>query len=650
MSSLKKQVNAIPEVFAAATFAEIKKSLLDWLSGQDEFKDYDFEGSRLNVLVDLLAYNTLYIQQFSNAALYESFIRTARLRSSVVQSAQDLGYFPASKTAASTTLMVEASNKLNPSQFTIPRGTKFLATVEDRSVEPFTFVTTADATVQRNSFNDRYEFRLDVAQGRLIRTELMFDPDVSILVRDQNMDRSRVKLWVNGAEWKDWTNDPITTLGSTSTVFYMRETIDGHTEFYFGEGESTVAEAGGVIEANYIGGLKPTKDATIVIEYLRTDGEKANGSENFTYADTLQYVVINDIVENIDDSADYVGAIGGGEPEDIERIRELAPVKREAQRRCVTASDYETTVSSRFGSVVQAIQCFTDNDKPGYAFIAIKPKQGLRLTSVQREDMSNYLKKYNLAPITPSIISPNYLFLTHNIKVTYAVNKLSESEQWLEGKVLDSIDRYYIDEVETFNKSFAKSRMLTYVDNADISIIGSQAEIGMVREIDNFYKTPSAGIKYYNQIVPKTIISNEFGYIPKDVSETNPQYNVRYASTAPDSSEKRIAKIVVGPFRPGDIESKFPIYTGTDFVKMPVPAGSKQTNYYVVGEVQHAADIITWDLGAINADSSKFTVATIELSAAPTEANIFTRDGSLIVFENDLRPQYTKIKMEPIVQ
>lgn len=650
MSSLKKQVNAIPEVFAAATFDEIKKELIDWLSGQKEFLDYDFTGSRINVLLDMLSYNTLYIQQFSNAALYESFIRTANLRSSVVQSAQDLGYFPASKSAANTTIVVKASNKLNPSQFTIPRGTKFLATVADRSVEPFTFVTTADATVQKNSTDNNYDFILNVAQGRLVRTELLFDPDVSILIRDPNMDRSRVKLWVNGAEWKDWTNDPITTLGSTSTVFYMRETIDGHTEFYFGEGEQSISEAGGILEANYIGGLKPTKDSTIVIEYLRTDGEKANGALNFTYADTLQYVVIEKIVENIDDSKDYVGAVGGGEPEDIERIRELAPVKREAQRRCVTASDYESTLSARFGSVIQAIQCFTDNDKPGYAFVAIKPKQGLRLTSVQREDMANYLKKYNLAPITPSIISPNYLFLTHKIKVTYALNKLTESEQWLEGQVLDAIDRYYINEVEVFNKSFAKSRMLTYVDNADISVIGSQAEIGMVREIDNFHKTPSAGIKYYNQIAPRSVISNEFGFIPVDVSEEKPLYMVRYASTTPDNTEKRVAKIVVGPFKPGDVESKYPVYTGNDFEKMPVEAGSKQTNYYVIGEVQHAADIIRWDLEAINLPSSQFTVATIELEASPTEANIFTKDGSLIVFENDLRPQYTKIKMEPIVQ
>ncbi|QPI13960.1 baseplate wedge subunit [Serratia phage 4S] len=642
-TSLKKQVNAIPDVFAAATFPEIKKALIDWLSGQEEFKDYDFLGSRLNVLVDLLAYNTLYIQQFSNSALYESFIYTANLRSSVVQAAQDLGYYPSSKTAAYTTLMVTCTNKLTPSQFTIPRGTKFLATVADRTVQPFTFVTMSDATVQKNAHNDEYVFRLDVAQGRLVRTELLFDKEQPIIIRDTNIDRFRVKVWVNGAEWKDWTNDPITTLGPTSTVFYQRETIDGHTEIYFGEGESSVSEAGGVIEANYIGGLKPTKDDVIVIEYLRTDGEKANGSESFTYADTLQYVVVQNIVENLDDSKDYVGAIGGGEPEDIERIRELAPVKREAQRRCVTASDYETTVSSRFGSIVQAIQCFTDNEKPGYAFIAIKPKQGLRLTSVQREDIANYLKKYNLAPITPSIISPNYLFLTHNIKVTYSVNKLAESEQWLEGKVIDAIDKYYINEVETFNKSFAKSRMLTYVDNADISIIGSQAEIGMVREVDNFFKTPSAGIKYYNQIAPGSVISNEFGFI-----RTNGDtYNVRYASTKPDTSEKRIAKIVVGPFMAGDVVN-MQAYTGTDFEKMP-GALEDQKYYYVVGEVQHAADYIYWDLGALDLKSDRFNVASIELSANPMEANIFTRDGSLIVFENDLRPQYTKIKMEPIV-
>lgn len=638
---LTRKVNAIPEVFAGATFDEIKKNLIDWLRGQDEFQDYDFTGSRINVLVDLLAYNTLYTQQFSNAAVYESFIRTANLRSSVVQSAQDMGYFPSSKSAASTTLLLTCSHKLSEAFIRIPRGTKFLATAKEGPTEPYSFVVMEDVVAVKDK-NNQYLPIVSLAQGRIVRTELLYDYKVPILIRDKHIDRQRVRLWVDGAEWTDWTNKSMVHAGSTSHIFYMRETIDGHTEFFFGEGESSPSVAGGVLESNYVGGLRPVNDSSIVIEYLRTDGEKANGAKDFTYADTLQYITVEKITENFNNDKDYVGADGGGDPEDIERIRELAPVKREAQMRCVTASDYESFVSARFGSIVQAVQCFTEKDKYGYAFIAIKPKTGLRLTSVQREDIQNYLADFNVAPITPSVISPNYLFLKHKIKVTYALNKLTESEQWLEGKVIDQIDRYYTDEVEIFNKSFHKSRMLSYVDNADHSVLGSSAEVSMVREVENFYKTPEAGIKYYNQITPRSLESNAFEFTPT----TGTAYNVRLVST--DPNDRKVGKIVIGPFRAGDIKTNEHIkpYTGNDFNKMPNTEG--RNLYFVVGEVRHNEDYIYWNLGVIDVSSEMFQVQSIDLSAGPTEANIFTRDGSLIVFENDLRPQYTTIIMEPI--
>ncbi|ARW57581.1 baseplate wedge subunit [Serratia phage CHI14] len=641
---LTRTVNAIPEAFVGATFDEIKKNLTDWLRGQKEFQDYDFQGARINVLLDLLAYNTLYMQQFANTAIYESFIGTANQRSSVVQAAQDNGYLPSSRSSAQTSLLLTCSHATNPSNIKIPRGTRFLAYARDTSADPYSFVVLEDVIAIKDSKN-QYKPIVKLAQGRLIRTELLYDPTQPILIRDANIDRKQVKLSVNGAEWTDWTNKSMVHAGSTSTIFYMRETVDGHTEFFFGEGVQSKAVAGGVLEANYVGGLKPTTNSSIVIEYLRTDGAKANGATEFSYADTLQYVTVDKITENYDENPDYVGADGGGDPEDIERIRELAVVKREAQMRCVTASDYDTFVSERFGSIVQAVQTFTDIEKPGYAFIAIKPKSGLYLTAVQREDIQNYLNDYNLAPITPSVISPNYLFLKHNIKVSYALNKLQESEQWLRSQVINQIDRYYTEEVEIFNHGFAKSKMLTYVDDSDHSILGSTASISMVREVMNFAATPDAGIKYYNQYKPRTVVSSQFEFVPT----TGDSYMVRIAST--DKDERGAGLMIIGPFKDGDVKENANIkpYVGTDFDKMPgaLPA---QTKYYVIGELNYFSDYIYWNIGKIDLTSAQFEVQTIDLAADPTEDNIFTKDGSLIVFEDDLRPQYTSITMEPIAQ
>lgn len=651
---LTRTANAIPEIFVGGTFAEIKQNLIEWLNGQNEFLDYDFEGSRLNVLCDLLAYNTLYIQQFGNAAVYESFMRTANLRSSVVQAAQDNGYLPTSKSAAQTEIMLTCTDALNRNYITIPRGTRFLAYAKDTSVNPYNFVSTEDVIAIRDK-NNQYFPRLKLAQGRIVRTEIIYDKLTPIIIYDKNIDRNQVKLYVDGAEWINWTRKSMVHAGSTSTIYYMRETIDGNTEFYFGEGEISVNAAEGALTANYIGGLKPTQNSTIVIEYISTNGADANGAVGFSYADTLTNITVININENPNDDPDFVGADGGGDPEDIERIRELGTIKRETQQRCVTATDYDTFVSERFGSIIQAVQTFTDSTKPGYAFIAAKPKSGLYLTTVQREDIKNYLKDYNLAPITPSIISPNYLFIKTNLKVTYALNKLQESEQWLEGQIIDKIDRYYTEDVEIFNSSFAKSKMLTYVDDADHSIIGSSATIQIVREVQNFYKTPEAGIKYNNQIKDRSMESNTFSFnsgrkvVNPDTSlEEDVLYDVRIVSTDRDS--KGIGKVIIGPFASGDVTENENIqpYTGNDFNKLANSDG--RDKYYVIGEINYPADVIYWNIAKINLTSEKFEVQTIELYSDPTDDVIFTRDGSLIVFENDLRPQYLTIDLEPISQ
>lgn len=651
---LTRTANAIPEIFVGGTFAEIKQNLIEWLNGQNEFLDYDFEGSRLNVLCDLLAYNTLYIQQFGNAAVYESFMRTANLRSSVVQAAQDNGYLPTSKSAAQTEIMLTCTDALNRNYIIIPRGTRFLAYAKDTSVNPYNFVSTEDVIAIRDK-NNQYFPRLKLAQGRIVRTEIIYDKLTPIIIYDKNIDRNQVKLYVDGAEWINWTRKSMVHAGSTSTIYYMRETIDGNTEFYFGEGEISVNASEGALTANYIGGLKPTQNSTIVIEYISTNGADANGAVGFSYADTLTNITVININENPNDDPDFVGADGGGDPEDIERIRELGTIKRETQQRCVTATDYDTFVSERFGSIIQAVQTFTDSTKPGYAFIAAKPKSGLYLTTVQREDIKNYLKDYNLAPITPSIISPNYLFIKTNLKVTYALNKLQESEQWLEGQIIDKIDRYYTEDVEIFNSSFAKSKMLTYVDDADHSIIGSSATIQIVREVQNFYKTPEAGIKYNNQIKDRSMESNTFSFNsgrkvvnPDTGLEEDVLYDVRIVSTDRDS--KGIGKVIIGPFASGDVTENENIqpYTGNDFNKLANSDG--RDKYYVIGEINYPADVIYWNIAKINLTSEKFEVQTIELYSDPTDDVIFTRDGSLIVFENDLRPQYLTIDLEPISQ
>lgn len=651
---MANKVNAVdlPNDFTGATFDQIRTRLIQWLQNQDEFKDYNFAGSRLSVLIDLLALNTLYMQQFNNAALYESFHRLAKLRSSVVQHVQDMGYLPSTKAASGTTVRMTAYYspiESSPISITIPKGTKFTGNIE--KVDFFDYVTWDDVEIIRG-INNRYIADLALHQGRIVRQEIIYEQGGIIEINDPNIDRRYVRVFVNGASWTDWTTKPVVQLGGTSTVFYQRETIDGYTEIFFGEGTNSVS-ASGELAANYVGGLKPSVGATIVIEYLSTDGKTSNGARGFEYVDTIPSVVVEHIDENPSSEfgpkdQNYVGAVGGGEAEDIERIRELGPIMRETQRRAVTASDYEAFISYKFGNIVQAVQCYTDSEKPGYAFIAIKPKDGLYLTTVQKEDMQNFLRQYNVATITPIVHSPNYLYIKKDVKVTYALNNLSQTEEWLQGRVLDAIDRYYIEEVEIFNRGFYTSKLNGRVDDADTSVLGTTTSIGLVREVENFYTAPMIGIKYLNKITEGSVFSSDVTFAPR----AKVSYNVHYVSTkknnvsGPDGKNNPDAGLMlVGPFAAGDIAIQ--PYTGTDFDRKVIGGRSL---YYSVGECDYVSDEISFDLGVLNQNPDKFVAAYIELHSTPVETNIYTSDGTMIVFENNLRPQYTKIRMEAVVR
>lgn len=637
-------ITQIPaNVYDSADFFAIRRKLIDWLSNQDEFKDYDFSGSRLSILIDLLAYNTLYMQHFSNTAIYESFIRTAKLRSSVVQHAQDEGYLPDSRSASLTQIAVAIKHPSNPTAINIPKGTKFVGIVDN--TYPYDFVTWENVTVladRTDPENVLYKTRLNLVQGRVVRHTFKYATNTRIVVENKNIDRNFVRVYIDGAEWKDWTNNSVVTLTGLSNVFYMRETLEGFTEIYFGEGEGSNATVGDALRASYIGGLKPQIGSLITVEYISTSGDEANGSRQIKYVDSLQDLEFTQIIENPDNDKNYTGSAGGGEPEDTERIREMAPIMRETQRRCVTALDYESFISYRFGSIVQAIQAFTDSNKPGYAFIAIKPQDGLTLTTVQKEDIQNFLAQYNVAPITPIVMDPKYMYIKHDIKVQYQLNNLTESEEWLRGKLVDAIDRYYIENVEIFNKSFHVSKLLTYIDDADISILGSSMDIKLIREESNFYRTAMAGINFLNQIKPMSVVSSYFTYTNTDKES----YGIRYASTDVHNDTTKRGQIVVGPFKAGDIPSTVPEYTGDDFQKDTEI--TDRDKYYAVGDIDYILDNVSYDLGILNQLETQFTGAYIELEAVPFDDNIYVKDGSLIVFENELRPQYTTINLEPI--
>lgn len=631
-------IKSVPKnVYSSATFNEIKTDLIDFYSQQDEFKDFDFEGSKIQSLVDLAAYAALYIQQYANAETYESSIMTARKRSSIVQHAQDNGYLPANRRSSEATVRLTATHDTNPNSITIPKGVKFIGTV--LGVDNYEFVTWKDYAIIRNSDNDYIE-NVKLVQGKMMRQQITYNNENRLIIRDPDIDRRYMRLYVDGSHWDNYTGRSMVNTTGASNVYYIRETIDGFTEIYFGEGELETDFNTGLVSDNYVGGLKPPNGSNIVIEYIKSDGDGSNGSRDITFVDSLSGITIESIDENPFNDPNYTGTSGGGEPEDKETIRIGGQVMRETQRRAVTNPDYEAFVRQQFGNIIQSVKCFTDSSKPGYAFIVAKPNTGLNLTTVQREDIENYLNGYNMGVVTPKVIDPNYLYIDHDIKVSYKLGQLSESEEVLREQILKSLESYYNINVENFDGSFHVSKATAAIDDTDDAILGSTIGIKLVREVDNFFKTPMAGMKFLNDIKVGSFYSEHFEY-----DNGTSSHNVRYVSNNSQVDNK--GKIIIGPFAAGEITS-ISEYTGNDFERSQYETGTRN-KYYEVGKINYGTDNAQFNLGVLAEPEQSFKGTNVKFFATPNKNNIYSRDDTLIVFESLLRPEFFNLQMEAIV-
>lgn len=609
--------------FSAMTFQEVKSRIIDHFKNSDAFKDYDFAGSRLNTLIDGLAYAAIYQGTFANAALFESFLQSARTRGAVVLAAQNLGYIPASMRGANINLDLTLNYTqpgVKPQSVKIPFGFKFFGTMGDSKFE---FVTFKDNIITRNSAGN-YVAPVPIVQGKIIRNQYVWSSSLRIFIRDQSIDRRYIRVRVNGTEYTKAGNAARVT--STDPVYYFRETLEGYTELYFGTGELEKIPGQPDLSA-YVGGLKPSVGQQIIIEYLSVRGDGANGITTFKSVDSVPNF---NIVIGLEDGAQ---AAGGGDKEDIERIRTVAPKVFESQGRCVTAQDYEAFVLREFGTIVDAIRCWGDNTKPGYAFIAIKPVGGLVMTKAQKDAIENYLNAFNIVTISPKVVTPEYLFMEQNIDVDYRVTELNISEDELFNGILASVAKYYRENITAFSSSFHVSKMLTYVDNTNPAILGSACTIRMVKEQEDNYLTPGGGINFLNTIRTRQFVSSDIQF-KKDPAMV---YNIQMRGT--DSGF-----VVAGPFKAASGIVPAP-YTGNDFDRQ----GTYPDNlYYNVGTINYLTGNVYYNLAALGQIRDNFGVSVLRLYATPAETDIYTKDGSLIVYEPLLRPSYIQLKINPI--
>ena len=458
-------------------FDGIKSNLKTFLSQQNEFTDYDFEGSGMSVLLDVLAYNTHYLGYNANMLANEMYLDSADLRSSVVSLAKQVGYTPTSCTSSTATIDVLV-NDASGASLTMSRGTKFTTTVDGQS---YSFVNNSDASITPT--DGVYKFsNLTIYEGSYLNykyTASTSDIDQRFIIPNDSVDTTTLTVKIQESSSDATTNTytlatGITGLDSTSKVYFLQEVEGGRFEVYFGDGVTGKSIADGNI---------------VILDYINGNRDAPNGATTFSLSGTIGGFSSATITT-------VSNASGGTGLESITSIKYNAPRDYSAQDRAVTAEDYKTLVKSLYANA-QAVQVYggEDAETPDYGkvYISIKAKSGSNLTTATKESLVQSLKQYAVASVTPVIIDPETTYITLVVSFKYNSNLTTKDVSTLQTNVLTKVASYNNDTLEDFAGMFRYSKLIEAVNDADTSILSNITTVKMYKY---FTPTLNSGIKY----------------------------------------------------------------------------------------------------------------------------------------------------------
>jgi len=458
-------------------FDTIKNNLKTFLSQQNEFRDYNFEGSGMSVLLDVLAYNTHYLGYNANVLANEMYLDSADLRSSVVSLAKQVGYTTGSATTPSANIDIVVNNGTGPA-ITMSRGTKFATNVDGQS---YNFVNNSDVTIV--PADGVYTFRnIFIFEGTYLNykyTTNTSDIDQRFIIPNDDVDTQTITVRVQNSASDSITNNytlatGITGLDATSKVYFLQEVEGGRYEIYFGDG---------------VLGKKVEDGNIIILDYIVTNRDAANGADSFSLSGTVGGFSDVTITSNS-------RAQGGSDPETISSIKYNAPRDYTAQDRAVTAEDYKVLVKSLYANA-QSVQVYGGEDADPVAFgkvyISIKAKSGSNLTTATKNSIVRRLKQYSVASVTPVIIDPEttYLIITTSFKYNSGNTTLALST--IQTNVLTTILLYNQETLENFTGMFRHSVLTGLIDDTDSSILSNVTNVAMYKYIT---PTLNSGLKY----------------------------------------------------------------------------------------------------------------------------------------------------------
>ena len=582
--------------FSNLDFNQIKTSLIDYLKSNSNFTDYDFEGSNLSSILDVLSYNTYITSYNANMVANEVFIDSATLRENVVALARNIGYIPRSRKAAQATIsfFIDTSNITpTPSSLTLRKG-PVASTSGNFGNQSYVFCILEDITVpiinniatfnnlkvyQGTRLVNNFTFSSRNLNQRFILPNSGIDTDlISVLVR--NNEQSTISTKYN-------RQDSLFEINQDSKVFFLQEIEDERYELIFGDG---------------IFGKKLEEGNFIEVGYITSNGDSGNGISQFTFAgritynrNSTEYVITSGI------SLLTTGLIssGGENIEPVESIKRYAPRIYASQNRTVTANDYETLIPAKIYPETESISVFGGEDlippQYGKVFISIKPRSGDFLPNLIKENIKRDLKKYAVAGIVPEILDLKYLYLEINSKIYYDTN-LAPSAEYVSSIIQNNATKYAEStELNKYGARFKYSKFLKTIDESHEAVTSNITTIQMRRDL---------------RVVLNTFTEYQIGFGNEFHINSMNGYNIK--SSALRVSD--ISQVVYISDIPNTNRE-----TGSLFL-FTVPSSNSNTPTIVrrnIGNVNYKKGIITLNPINIQAGKIKDGQAIVELSTTP---------------------------------
>ena len=480
-------------------FADIKTNLKNYLRSQTQFNDYDFDGSNMSTLLDVLSYNTHYNAFYTNMLANEMFLDTAQQRDSVVSRAKELGYLTRSARGSSANVSITfAGVASNVSEFELPKNRSFTTSISNRT---FTFVT-PESNIIRN-VGGAFTKAITITEGTPVTHEFTVSTatPVKYIIPNENVDTRSIKVTVKESSTSSVTTiytraTNIREVNNQSTVYYLQETHDKQYEILFGTGS--------------LG--KPVEDGNIVqVEYRVCHGTQTNGANTFS-------------IDSISITPSYSGATlavnsvarGGVEIESIDSIKFNAPRNFKIQNRAVVAKDFERIILNENTNLSSVVAFGGEEAVPavhGKVFIAIKPQGELIPTATLKDEIKNSIKDRTMLGIDPVIIDPTYLYVIPTITTYYDTLKSNVATSAIQALIRNSIVSYSTNNLEQFGQKLRYSRFVRELDNTDEAVLNNEAEFQMQKRfVPSTTSATLVELEFHNSVKVSSISSTSFTF------------------------------------------------------------------------------------------------------------------------------------------